>query len=120
MKRVPLVLCGMLLGGVVATFAGRQVLQGQAPVAPAPVIPKELTSYRDIVKKVLPGVVSVESRAKAARRGRGGPFDNPFGGPVDDGDDSGPARIGFGSGFLVDPKGVVVTNFHVVDGADEV
>ena len=68
MKRVPLVLCGMLLGGVVATFAGRQVLQGQAPVAPAPVIPKELTSYRDIVKKVLPGVVSVESRAKACDR----------------------------------------------------
>jgi serine protease Do len=120
MKRVPLVLAGMVLGGVVATFAGREVLQGQAPVAPAPVIPKELTSYRDIVKKVLPGVVSVESRAKAGRRGRGAPFDNPFGGPGEDGDDSGPARIGFGSGFLVDPKGVVLTNFHVVDGADEV
>jgi serine protease Do len=118
MKRVPLVLAGMLLGGVVATFAGRQALQGQAPAAPAPVIPKELTSYRDIVKKVLPGVVSVESRAKAGRRGRAAPFEGPFGGRVDD--DSGPARIGFGSGFLVDPKGVVVTNFHVVDGADEV
>jgi serine protease Do len=28
--------------------------------------------------------------------------------------------IGFGSGFIVDPAGVVVTNNHVVDGADEV
>ena len=25
-----------------------------------------------------------------------------------------------GSGFVVDPGGLVVTNFHVVDGADEV
>ena len=30
------------------------------------------------------------------------------------------APLGFGSGFLVDPKGVVLTNYHVVDGADEV
>jgi serine protease Do len=118
MKRVPLMLACLALGGVVATFAGRQFLQGQAPIPAAPAIPKELTSYRDIVKKVLPAVVSVESRAKAGRRGRPAP-DNPFGGAAE-GDDSGPARIGFGSGFLVDPKGVVLTNFHVVDGADEV
>ena len=28
--------------------------------------------------------------------------------------------LGFGSGFFVDPKGVILTNYHVVDGADQV
>lgn len=27
--------------------------------------------------------------------------------------------IGSGSGFIVDPKGVVVTNYHVIDGSDK-
>jgi serine protease Do len=56
-----------------------------------------------VVKKVLPAVVSIEARAKA-RRARG------------EGDDS--AAIGFGSGFLIDPTGIILTNNHVVDGAD--
>jgi serine protease Do len=84
-----LVLTGMGFGGLMT----RSYLQGQ--VQPPPVMPKELTSYRDIVKRVLPAVVSIEPRARAA-------------------------RLGFGSGVLVDPSGVVLTNHHVVDGASEV
>src|SRR5262249_25614627 len=29
-------------------------------------------------------------------------------------------RHGFGSGFFIDPAGVILTNFHVVNGADQV
>src|SRR5262245_59185864 len=59
-----LLLAGFLLGGLVT----HSLLQVQA-VAP-PGIPRAMTSYRDIVKQVLPAVVSIESRAKPQPRGR--------------------------------------------------
>lgn len=107
-------------------------LRGEPSAAPAVAAPRELSSYRDVVKKVLPAVVSIESRAKARRPapiGRRAPrgdsqvpdelrrfFDGPFG---DEDSPSQPA-VGFGSGFIVDAKGVILTNFHVVDGAEQV
>src|SRR5438105_1914457 len=62
MARWSLALVCVVLGGLSATLVGEHLLQGQAP-APA-AVPKELTSYRDVVKKVLPAVVSIEARAK--------------------------------------------------------
>jgi serine protease Do len=125
MKRCALVVCCLVLGGVAGTFVAGPLLVGQAPAPPA--IPRELTSYRDVVKKVLPAVVSIDSRAKAAAPGRRrrDPADEP---PPDefrrffDDDGNGPPtpRGGFGSGFLVDARGVVLTNFHVVEGAAQV
>src|SRR4029079_1070228 len=76
------------------------------PRPAAPLIPPELTSYRNIVKDVVPAVVSIESRAKARRSMR----------LRDDRDRS--VELGLGSGVIVGPKGVILTNYHVVEGAD--
>ena len=89
-----------LAGGMLVNSVVRPV---QAEPRPAAVIPLEMTSYRTIVKDVVPAVVSIEPRAKARRaRTR----------------DDKSVELGLGSGVIVDPKGVILTNFHVVDGAD--
>jgi serine protease Do len=116
-------------------FLGARLLSQQP--APPP-IPKDLYSYRDIVKRILPAVVSIEAEAKVKRTkakqfNKRSPKPNdpripeefrrffeefgatPFGQMPDD-----VPHMGFGSGFLIDAKGVILTNFHVVDVADYV
>jgi len=76
-------------------------------------MPKEFTSYRDLVKEVAPAVVSIEAKVKSKRS---------FLPRVDDLEEvqaqKPELQLGFGSGVIVDSKGVILTNFHVVDGAD--
>jgi serine protease Do len=124
MKRLSLILACLLLSGGAGTYLGRSLLQGQ--VALPPVVPKELTSYRNIVRQALPAVVSIEAQSsRGVHPGRRpgdmqlpGDFLPPFG--PRGVDDEGPNRIGFGSGFLISPRGVIVTNNHVVANADQV
>jgi serine protease Do len=89
-------------------------------------LPADLASYRGVVKQVLPAVVSIESKGKITKVKQQRRFDDPrlpedlrrF---FEDNLPSDPVpQTGFGSGFFIDAAGVILTNAHVVDGADQV
>jgi serine protease Do len=101
-------------------------------------------AFREAAEATTPTVVVVRSEVKArqpqgrqpqgrAPRGRGDnpfkgtPFENMFPDGLPEGFEfnmpeggSMPRRSGVGSGVIVDPSGIVLTNNHVVEGADEV
>jgi serine protease Do len=92
-----------------------------------------------VVKRVLPAVVSIEGRIRPKlkseqssaprRRSRSESGDQipeefrrffeEFERRQMEAPEETPS-VGFGSGFIVDPKGVILTNYHVVGGADQV
>jgi Do/DeqQ family serine protease len=100
----------------------------EAPAAAPPpasrVTPQ--VSYADVVDRVGPGVVTIRS-ARRVRAPRQFPFaDDPllrefFGGLFGGGAQGRQGRqLGIGSGVIVREDGYILTNHHVVDGAQEI
>jgi len=97
-----------------------------------------LPSFAPLVKKVLPAVVniSVKEKAESADEEDQSPGDEQpspngeppfdqffrkfFGQPFPMQPNPNVTRMALGSGFIIDPKGYIVTNNHVIDHASEV
>ena len=97
---------------------------GGNPNAAAPVaIPG--ASYADIVSRTAPAVVTIHSQTRA-RQPQQFPFmDDPFfrrffGERNQQQAPSQPMRQGLGSGVIVREDGYILTNHHVIDGADKI
>ena len=131
-----------------AAVAAAAIVAAMAPVAvrAEPAATDEIShatalskAFRRAAETATPAVVVVRSTAKpkkgAARGQRGGganplkgtPFEGMFPEGLPEGfefnlpEGSGaPGRSGVGSGVIVDAGGIVITNNHVVEGADEV
>ncbi len=130
MSRLPLVVSCLGLGAFGALVAQAN-LQGQGTVPvplaqPAPAIARDPQTFRDVAKKVLPAVVSIEAKSTTAAKPVAKPlpkdvpdeFRKFFENEAEPKSDGG--NLGYGSGVLIDANGVVLTNYHVVEGADTV
>ena len=76
--------------------------------------------FRDFLDRNRPG--QGPERGPGQGPGRRGPQEGgPGGGPGGPGGGPGGGRaVSLGSGFIIDPAGYIVTNNHVIDGADEI
>ncbi len=125
----------MMIAATVASSA----IHAEEPVSPLTHANALSRAFRHAAEKATPSVVVVRSESKPRPEPRGrGPQrggDNPFRGtPFEDffrdgmpegfefgpGPRGGMPRSGVGSGVIVDASGIVLTNNHVVEGADEV
>jgi Do/DeqQ family serine protease len=96
---------------------------GPAPSNPGTVMP--VASYAEVVSKVTPAVVTIHSQMRV-RQPQQYPFmDDPFfrrffGEREQQQAPNQPARQGLGSGVIVREDGYILTNHHVIDGADQI
>jgi Do/DeqQ family serine protease len=110
---------------LVVAVLGAGPAVAQAPRVPASQAEVKL-SFAPIVARTAPAVVNVYA-LKTAQQRVNPIFDDPFfrrffGGPGGSPGLGAPDRMqrSLGSGVIVDPSGIVVTNYHVIEGADEI
>ena len=89
-------------------------------------------SFADLVENLSPAVVSIASTTIVTNNNsqnqmpqfpEGSPFDEFFKDYFDNERRNSPSQrpmTGLGSGFIIDKAGIIVTNNHVIEGADEI
>lgn len=90
-------------------------------VPPAPVVVDGMrTSYADVVERTSPAVVRIATERKAQVQSQQSPFDDFFRDMVPQRQQPQQRERGAGSGVIVNAEGTILTNHHVIDGADKI
>ena len=91
----------LLAIALAATLGSRQAAAQQAMES----------SRSELIRSLLPTVVNINATAAANAQSGAGPAANA---------DASPGKPVFGSGFVIDPSGLIATNEHVITGAYQI
>jgi S1-C subfamily serine protease len=117
LRSLPVLLAAAVLGGgvavvavgVVGGFGGDTTIVTETLQSPRPstVTAGSTMSINEIYERSAPGVVQINATSDSSSTS------DPLGGGT-------PGQQALGSGFVIDKAGHIVTNYHVVEGADRV
>ena len=83
------------------------------------------SSFADLAEKLMPSVVNISTTTTVTTQSNPFPFQFPPGSPFEDmfkefGAPQERQSSALGSGFIIDKKGIVVTNNHVIQDAEDI
>ena len=83
------------------------------------------SSFADLAEKLMPSVVNISTTTTITTQSNPFPFQFPPGSPFEDmfkefGTPQERKSAALGSGFIIDEKGIVVTNNHVIQDAEDI
>jgi serine protease Do len=80
-----------------------------------------LVNFADVAERINPAVVNIEATTRGDSSRRRRQFETP---PLDEGGPDRqnplPVRPQSGSGFVIDSNGIILTNYHVIQGAERI